>query len=93
MKPLFRCEYCDKIGVEDEIAKHEQECLNNYSKRSCYTCKHAENKITKFVCKCEKEIPEGKIFEFCSSYEWDEKDHITRNPVPFNNLFGGAFFG
>lgn len=91
MKPLFRCEYCDKIGVEEEITQHEQTCVNNYTKRSCYTCKHAENKVTHFNCKCGQEIPEGKIFEFCSSYEWDGKDHTTRNPVPFNNLFGGIF--
>lgn len=91
MKQLFRCEYCDKIGTKEELIKHENECINNYTKRSCTTCKHAENKITKFNCKLGKEIPEGKIFEYCESYEWDEKDHTSRNPVPFNNLFGGIF--
>jgi len=91
MKPLFRCEYCDKIGTEEELTKHEAECINNYTKRSCHTCKHAENKITKFNCKLGKEIPEGKLFEYCPAYEWDEKDHTSRNPVPFNNLFGGLF--
>ena len=91
MKPLFRCEYCDKIGTEEELIKHENECINNYTKRSCTTCKHAENKITKFNCKLGKAIPEGKFFEFCESYEWDEKDRTSRNPVPFNNLFGGLF--
>ena len=91
MKPLFRCEYCDKIGTKEELIKHENECINNYTKRSCTTCKYAENKITKFICKLDKEIPEGKFFEYCGSYKWDEKDHTSRNPVTFNNLFGGLF--
>lgn len=91
MKPLFRCEYCDKIGTEAEIIAHEDSCINNYNKRSCMTCLHAENKITRINCKCKKEIPEGKIYEHCGEYVWDQKDHTSRNPIPFNNLFGGAF--
>ena len=38
MKPLFRCEYCNKIGTEEELVKHENECINNYTKRSCNSC-------------------------------------------------------
>lgn len=91
MKPIFRCEYCDKMGVEEEIAPHEETCMHNYNKKSCYTCKYAENKITKFNCTFGKSIPEGKIFEFCDFYDWDEKDHTTRNPTAFNTLFGGLF--
>lgn len=91
MKHLFRCEYCDKIGVAEEITEHESACVHNYNKKSCFTCKHAENKITKFLCKAGKDIPEGQMFENCTIYEWDEKNHTSRNPVPFNNLFGGLF--
>ncbi len=91
MKPIFRCEYCDKMGVEEEIFKHEKECLHNHTKRSCLTCKHVENKLTKFICKLDQNIPEGKYFEYCKSYEWDEKDYTSRNPTAFNNLFGGLF--
>lgn len=91
MKPLFRCEYCDKIGTAEEITDHETACIYNYDKLSCYTCKHAENMITKFICKAGRDIPEGKIYEHCPSYEWDEKEYATRSASPFNNLFGGIF--
>jgi hypothetical protein len=91
MKPIFRCEYCDTMGIEEDIAKHEVECIHNHTRRSCWTCKHVERKGLRFVCKADQEIPEGKMFEFCKSYEWDEKDHTTRNPTVMNTLFGGLF--
>ena len=91
MKPLFRCEYCDKIGTEEDILEHEQICLFNHIIKSCSTCKHAENKIIKFNCKAGKEIPEGQKFVNCDKYEWDEVDHTHANPTAFNNLFGGIF--
>ena len=91
MKPIFRCEYCDKMGTEEDILKHEEECLYNYTKRACYTCKHAEAKVHKYNCKLDKEIPEGKIYTCCDKYEWDEVDHTHPNPIAFNNLFGGMF--
>lgn len=91
MKPIFRCEYCDKMDVEEEVLKHEKECIYNYTKRSCFTCKHAENKITRFNCKAGKDIPEGQQFVNCEKYEWDEIDHAHPNPTAFNNLFGGIF--
>ena len=91
MKQIFRCEYCDKLGIAEEIEQHELSCVNNYNNRSCYTCAFAENHITSFTCKQGKELPLGKIYESCPAYEWDKKDHTTCNPVPFNNLFGGAF--
>ena len=92
MKPLFRCEYCDKTGIEEEIAKHEEECFYNYNKRSCTTCKHAQIKGLKYICNAGKEIPEGKMFIGCESYAWDEKDHCqAATSSVFGNLFGGIF--
>lgn len=91
MKPIFRCEYCDQMGIEEDIAKHENECMHNYTKHSCYTCKYAENKITKFICNNGQDLLEGKIYEHCRSWEYDGKDYTSRNPVAFNNLFGGLF--
>ena len=92
MKPIFRCEYCDKMGTEEAIMKHEQECIYNYTKHSCYTCKHAENKVVSFNCKLGTDVPKGNIFEYCRAYEWDEVDHTTKNPTAANSLFGGLFF-
>lgn len=92
MKTIFRCEYCDKLGTEDEIILHEETCIFNYTKRSCNTCKYAETPGFRYY-KCIKgnDIPEGHLFSNCANYEWDEKPHTTRNPVMANNLFGGVF--
>lgn len=90
MKPVFKCDYCSKMGTEEEIAKHELECFDNYDRKSCYTCTHKEfshvaNNMIVYKCKLGKEIPEGKIFEFCPQYDRREDGHI------FTNLFGGLF--
>ena len=91
MKQLFRCEYCDEIGTEEEIREHEEGCLWNYDKRSCYTCKHVENLFTKFSCKLDtSKIPEGKYIEQCVNYEWDEKDYTSKN-IFKGSPFGGLF--
>lgn len=91
MKQIYRCEYCDKMGTEEEIINHEDTCIYNYTLRSCSTCKNAENKITKFNCKVGIDIPEGQQFINCEKYEWNGIDHTHSNPVAFNNLFGGLF--
>ena len=92
MKQLFRCEYCDKTGTIEEITEHEQECMYNYNKRSCFTCKHAEIcLITKVKCTVGKEIPTDKYIENCSQYENDGVDHSKVSPA--KTLFGGTGFG
>lgn len=92
MKAIYRCEYCDKMGIAEEIIKHESECIYNKEKRSCITCRHSElASFNKFVCKIDRDIPGGQYYENCSSYEWDEKDHSTKNPSISNTLFGGIF--
>lgn len=92
MKQIFRCEYCDKMGVKEEIAKHEEECIHNYTKQSCITCKHMDMQgLYRVVCKKGKEVQKGCIIEYCNNYEWDEKDHTTRNPIATNSMFGGLF--
>lgn len=92
MKQLFRCDYCDFTGTAEEIEQHEAQCIHNYTKRSCLTCKHAQMKNFKsYTCALNKEIPEGKYFEQCPQYEWDEKDMARRS---LNNVFGGlGLFG
>lgn len=90
MKQLFRCEYCSEQGTAEEITKHEEECIYNYNKKSCFTCKHRDNKIFNIICKANKEIPDGKYIEGCSEYEWDEQDHTKVSPF-LKGLGGGIF--
>ena len=91
MKPVFKCDYCSKMGTEEEIKEHEPKCFDNYDRRSCYTCKHktlkgATFKDCSYECKVGVEIPEGKFFEFCESYERKEKSDTVTNL--FGDLFG-----
>lgn len=88
MKPVFKCDYCSKMGTEDEIKEHESVCMDNYDRRSCYTCIHKKHMFnrkneTVFECKAGNVIPEGKLFEFCDKYERLEKPKLG-----FNNIFG-----
>lgn len=97
MKPVFKCDYCSKMGTEEEIREHEPVCTDNYDRKNCYTCVHkktrckdniSEKKVTWiYECKAGNEIPEGKIFEFCPQYERREKPY-TLGEAMFDNLFG-----
>lgn len=89
MKQIFRCEYCDKLGTEEELITHEDECIYNYTKKSCFTCKYrkAGIKSYEFTCMRRSELPKGCFASYCPDYMWDEK---VRS-VPFNDLFGGLF--
>lgn len=90
MKPVFKCDYCSKMGTEEEIREHEPVCTDNYDRKSCYTCIHKriKSKDGKWFYECEAdcEIPEGKIFEFCHSYGRKERPETLENL--FDNFFG-----
>ena len=91
MKQLFRCDYCDRTGTAEEIEQHEERCIHNYTKRSCLTCKHKKHKSwNSYECALNKDIPEGKYFEQCSQYEWDEKDGSN---LSIDNIIGNLFGG
>lgn len=90
MKPVFKCDYCNFMGTQEEVEKHEPTCIDNYDKKSCYTCEHREFKnLKQFGCAYGKEIPEGKIFEFCSKYEYKEKKNYDLSDI-FSGFFGGT---
>ena len=92
MKQIFRCEYCDKLGTEEELLKHEEDCIHNYTKRSCLTCKNrGKLGLNNFACTLGKPVAEGHYYQYCKTYERDEKDYTTRNPWTMNSLFGGIF--
>ena len=93
MKSAYICEYCSKVGTKEEIKEHEIVCEDNYDRLSCYTCANRgkvgfENKMIKYECKKDIDIPAGKIIEFCKSYVRREKEKS-----PYMNLFNGFFGG
>ena len=92
MKPVFMCDYCNFIGIEKAVKEHEPKCIKNYTRRSCYTCEHADSIyfLNTVKCKLGKEIPDGKIYEFCPSHKRraEEKDNDISNILV--DLFGGA---
>lgn len=89
MKPVFKCDYCEFMGTEEEVRQHEPVCMDNYDRKSCYTCVYKElsfrDEKYSYKCKMNKEVPEGKIFEFCPQYERKVKVNM------FSDLFGGLF--
>ena len=93
MKPVFKCDYCSKMGTEEEIREHEANCFDNYDRKSCFTCIHKHTKYGEagpaYECDAGIEIPKGKLFEFCDSYERKEKT----NPIKdvFGDLLGFGF--
>ncbi len=90
MKPVYRCEYCDHMGTEDEVQEHEIKCYRNYDRKSCWTCKHRDqNNYMKFKCMLGTEIADGCLIEFCRKYERDEE----RFAGPYSNIFRGLFGG
>ena len=50
MKQIWKCDFCDKTGIKEEIEKHEKNCSYDKSLKNCYTC--------------EKLIPD-MIYEVC----------------------------
>ncbi len=93
MQQLFRCDYCTEVGTAEELMKHEAECIYNYKRKSCWTCAYAKRDFSKHTCNNGVDIPEGKFFENCSAYKWDEKDHIRRNLFNGSPLLGSLFGG
>lgn len=91
MKPVFKCDYCKFIGTKEEVEKHESECRDDYTKKSCYTCKSRKtflNPKLRFGCEKGQEIPEGCIIENCSVYERKEKDNMNASEI-LGSFFGG----
>lgn len=40
MKQAYICDFCGKVGTEEEILQHEKECIKNPALKRCITCKH-----------------------------------------------------
>ena len=38
MKPVYRCDFCGKMGTAEEIEDHEKVCKYNPAVKHCYTC-------------------------------------------------------
>lgn len=90
MKAIYRCEYCDVTGTEEEILEHEEECIKNYNKKSCFTCKYCETDGFKTVkCKRGREIPEDKYYENCPKHEVGEPE-VTGFMRAFTDMFNGG---
>lgn len=91
MKPVYKCEYCNHMGTEDEVREHEIECCFNYDRKSCWTCKHRDPKsFMNFKCLLGTEIPEGHLMEFCGKYERDDDRKYSKTGSDiFRGFFGG----
>lgn len=91
MKPVYKCDYCKFMGTEEEVREHELNCMDNYDRRSCYTCKyrgmaHIVDKLVKYECNKRINVPAGSIIEFCKSYERKPKPDS-----PYSDLITSMF--
>ena len=90
MKPVFKCEYCDYINTEDNVLEHENICSNNYTKRSCLSCKYKKFKTLKQLeCEKGKELKENSYLENCELYEHKETRDYKENLI--TNIFNTFF--
>lgn len=91
MKPVFKCDYCKFMGTEKEVKEHEPVCMDNYDRKSCYTCQHRGrinmvNNLIKYECKKDIDVPEGMINEYCELYKRKEKSNS-----PYLDLVSSMF--
>ena len=95
MKPVFRCEYCNFMGIEEVVKEHEKTCSYNASQRDCESCKHANlfkhinfNNPSKNKIECEKgkDVPIGQKFINCDLHEKRDPKYSSSGIVtnPFN---------
>lgn len=74
IKPLYRCDYCDFVGTEREVLKHENSCI--YKIRSCEKCANVmvrydiNTNMAYYCCKCGKYIKIKDGFnKYCDKFE------------------------
>ena len=76
MKIVCQCDYCGMRDTQDKIEVHESTCVRNTALRACYTCKNKKGLcLTKFECKKDVQIPEGKYMMNCPQWELEEEPY------------------
>ena len=91
MKPVFKCDYCNFMGTELEVKKHEPKCTENYTRRNCWTCQYrCIQDLHHLKCDVGREIPEDSIIEFCPQYRRKEKADWNGK---FNDIFSSMLGG
>ena len=87
MKPLYRCEYCDFTGTEEEVKEHEATCIKNYNLKGCLTCMNCNTDgFSSITCMAGRDIPEGHMYKDCSDYKQGEVK-VTGFMSMFSDLF------
>ena len=89
MKQLYKCEYCNFIGTEEEVKKHEEICELNSINKDCMSCKHKKFVGMNIECGAGKEIPAGKMYQCCDLHERKE-EYVSLNDIlrsPFGRFW------
>ena len=93
MKPIYRCDYCPKTGTEEELKKHEAQCVYNKAKRACFTCGYRKGwGFGTFKCQQNIEIPKDSYIEDCPNWAEDKHEFDPQNPYTslFESFLGKA---
>lgn len=68
MIEMHKCRYCNLIGDEKTIERHEFECGNNPSNKTCYSCKYCFDQGIQYLCDKNNKIM------LCKDAQSREKD-------------------
>ena len=89
MKALYKCDFCDMTGTEEDIREHEIYCENNPARMSCQYCEYKKTNFVngkgRYECKF-KDIPEGQQYMNCDKFALKKMTNIS-----MEDLFGSFF--
>ena len=54
MKQIWKCDFCEAFGKEEEIAIHEEKCVFNPKNKACWSCKNWDDELESWYFECEK---------------------------------------
>ena len=75
MFQVYKCSYCEFMGQDRMVEKHEKDCPHNPLNHSCHTCAHRKGwGFAKFGCQKNIEITEGMYNIHCESWSKDKTD-------------------
>ena len=79
MKPVYKCDFCNYMGIAEDVEAHEKVCKYNPAIKHCYTCVHCTIRPGCFaeIAKCDLD---GVTFDGldCTAYEqWQPRKIIA----------------
>ena len=92
MFQVYKCSYCEFMGQDRMVEKHEKDCPHNPLNHSCHTCVYRKGwGFNKFGCQ-KNIVFSGDYNLRCSGWNKDKTDWNNISNDPFE-IFFGSFSG